>query len=174
MPKTTVKKTNRVKRRRQTNGVRSSQRQREIDRRELPKEIDTVQGVLAERIGAGADRAFKTLGRAADVSVPDVPPKTAREGLLGTAASITGAVLGVGSMAVLTPVVVGLQLLNVRKPVQAAAEVLVGDTGRRAGESRQSPKSDLDRRKYRDESGEIHHHTHTYMRDHAGEMRSAA
>ncbi len=35
-----------------------------------------------------------------------------------------------------------------------------------------SDKDDLKRREYRDEKGQIHHHTHPYMEEHAGESRS--
>lgn len=44
-------------------------------------------------------------------------------------------------------------------------------TSRSSGEAthRASGSSDLDSREYRDDQGEIHHHTHSYMEEHRGE-----
>ena len=42
----------------------------------------------------------------------------------------------------------------------------------RRPESSRSEKDDLKRREYRDENGQIHHHTHRYMEEQGGEPRS--
>jgi hypothetical protein len=38
------------------------------------------------------------------------------------------------------------------------------------GPEQLSESEDLKRREYRDEKGEIHHHTHTYLEQHKGEL----
>jgi hypothetical protein len=110
----------------------------------------------------------------------------------GTVARIAGGVLGLGSVALATPIIValglGMQLDEVEVPTlievktnhpdlaKEAAGVLLRSGGQQVGLVGQYgfADTDLKRREYRDETGQIHHHTHTYMLDHGHDQSSSA
>jgi hypothetical protein len=114
------------------------------------------------------------------------------KGLGGTVARIAGTVLGLGSVALAAPIIVALglgrQLDLVEVPIlvevntgnpdlaKEAARVLLRSGGQQVGLVGQYGfvDTDLKNREYRDETGRIHHHTHTYMRDHGDVQRSFA
>ncbi len=110
-------------------------------------------------------------------------------------AGITGGALGVMSAVVATPIAlvvtgmgaVGLGLAGAlggvgQKYYRTAEKEVVEISSRIAGLAESASAvleptrvektefgTDLKRREYRDEGGQLHHHTHTYMRDHAAE-----
>ena len=85
------------------------------------------------------------------------------EDLVGTTARMTGCVLGLGSVPFLAPMLLA-------GPVLAA----IGLTGAAVFNPLEQSGNDLKSREYRDEQGRIHHHTRTYMRDHAEEQMPSA
>jgi hypothetical protein len=110
----------------------------------------------------------------------------------GTAARIAGIVLGVSSVALATPVIAALSLgmqfnildgavvveVKTDNPDAAkkATAVLLRSGGRQVGLAGQYDLTDADlkSREYRDAQGRMHHHTHTYLQDHADAQRSLA
>lgn len=89
--------------------------------------------------------------RGSDTSKPAAPkrrgPATEWADVGVTAARIAGGMLALGALPVLAPVAVAYGALGVRDFTESEA-------------------LDLARRQYRDEAGKLHHHTHTYLRDH--------
>jgi hypothetical protein len=60
----------------------------------------------------------------------------------------------------------------VAEPILFVLEALTMRRGRRVGRSPGTKGDDLKSREYRDNRGQTHHHTRTFMRDHAGELRA--
>lgn len=107
----------------------------------------------------------------------------------GIIARIAGVALGVCSVAFATPILVALGIatqfhalenpvvvqVNTHDPAQAnkAVTELLRSGGQQVGLAGQCgpADNDLKRREYQDELGRIHHHTHTYLRDHADEQQ---
>ena len=95
------------------------------------------------------------------------------QGVLGTLAGFTGGVLGIMSGVVTVPIAlavtgIGAVGLGIAGALSSRA---VGGLAMSASDALKTVEFDIDmkRREYRDKLGELHHHTHTYMRDHADE-----
>jgi hypothetical protein len=194
MAKRTSSKKHRVKR---GGGANVTHTPRKINRRKLPDEIQAVNGVYDSRLKAeGALTELERTGfRQSDISVSHLPVATGREGeVLETAARIAGGAFALSSIAVAVPFAFALEALGVKTsspaskaPVlvtvnvkrkqhaaKVAKQVLLKSGGSRISSSPQREDSDLKRREYRDEAGRLHHHTHTYMRDHRRDLRATA
>jgi hypothetical protein len=100
----------------------------------------------------------RPLIRNTGISASDVEAGS-RTGFFQTAARLTGGALAVSSILIGAPFIFLVQALN----MSLSSDLSSG-----------SGKDDLKMREYRDEKGQIHHHTRTFMRDHAGELRTIA
>ncbi len=82
-------------------------------------------------------------------------------GLFGTAARIAGGALAMGSIVIVAPIIFFVEALTIGRD-------------RKIGRSARYEVDELGSREYRDKMGQTHHHTRTFMRDHAGELRTLA
>ncbi len=143
----TMPRTNINTRRRQTNARRKTNRPRRIKRHAAMAHNATARQLYTSRNGSSSLRSAASEG--------------ARGDIVGAAGIITGSVLALGSMLIAAPIIF-------------VVEAFQPGRARGGGLSTQSEQSDLRARKYRDESGQIHHHTRSYMQDHADEVHSVA
>ena len=127
--------------------MRSSVKPHETHRRPFLAQSGTATGRFAETIITDLARPV-----ARHTGFPTSYVKTGnRTGFLDTAARLTGTALAVTSAVITAPFRFALQAL-----------MMSLDT------------VDLKSREYRDDAGRTHHHTRTFMRDHAGDLRVLA
>jgi hypothetical protein len=131
----------------------------EIVLHDAPEQIGAVAGRHTGRLaGNVVTELVRPLIRNTGISASDVEAGS-RTGFFHTAARLTGGALAVSSILIGAPFIFLVQALNMSLS---------------SGLSSGSGKDDLKMREYRDEKGQIHHHTRTFMRDHAGELRTIA
>jgi hypothetical protein len=127
--------------------------------RAVPTQIESAQARHTGRLaGKVAAELVRPVVRNTGIRASAADGRN-RTGLLDAAARITGGVLAVTATLVAEPILFVLEALTMRR-------------GRRAGRSPGTKGDDLKSREYRDNTGQTHHHTRTFMRDHAGELRA--
>jgi hypothetical protein len=119
------------------------------NRRNIPERIGTVEAINARRTKNKNASVKHTHSGSRNPGFSDSYRETGNYAL-AAAARLTGGALALGSILLAAPIAV-------------AVTVLSSDRG-----------NDLKQREYRDERGQIHHHTHTYFRDHSNEAMAAA
>ncbi len=89
-----------------------------------------------------------------------VATRNDRRGLFDTAGRIAGNALALGSVAIASPFIFFVQAF-----LTSLDNIIL---------SGRSDMNDLKQREYRDELGEVHHHTHRYLQDHPNQLRTLA
>lgn len=187
-------KRNNVKTQSPTSGRKAPKRQRAAGPRGQRKKIENLVAFYPTR--TEAQEALAELERAgfpkSRISVRRIANNDDLQDLFGTAARIAGGALAIGSMVVAAPIIFALKTLGLKAPVpevkapirigvnvdrepdaKRAEEALLRTGSRTAGLAGQH-ESELMSREYRDEKGQSHHHTRTFMREHANELRRSA
>ena len=179
MPKTTKKQTKKAaaKRSAKAPGKSAVAEKRTKPRKPAtPVQVDEPVAIYGVFPGTDENTSTACLG---PVATPATIAEVKEEvgDVFAAAARVAGSLLAFGSLPLLAPMLIAGPVMSaigmgasrlLDRPTAAAepecapattAPVLVSVTC-------DNPQQDLDRRAYRDEKGQLHHHTRTYLRDH--------